>query len=298
MNCVSTLFQIWAFVVIRKRIDQSMTIISAIVCEQEQYELRIYTGYIGNVHRIYCGSTGNITNIYRIYCEWVTHEYRKLLLYCACGASLLRPQNGYKNHDAQKISQYTQRQQMDKMNARQKRGTRKQRKRARSPTPLPLHPCPLQRGHLPWLMSLNPLVLMLTTVLLLTKARAKRAKVGQLTSKQRRSKGRLLPLPQKMRTLYLSGCRKMRCCGEGDTSSLKIQPERRLCGKLKQGSWKWLLNISRAGGEVCTPGMSSFTGLSLARLPRSSQTGRCMCYKSVPSMRGKLDTACLHQWNL
>lgn len=49
----------------------------------------------------------------------------------------MRPQNGYKNHDAQKISQYTQRQQMDKMNTRQKRGTRKQRKRARSPTPPP-----------------------------------------------------------------------------------------------------------------------------------------------------------------
>ena len=49
----------------------------------------------------------------------------------------MRPQNGYKNHDAQKISQYTQRQQMDKMNARQKRGTGKQRKRARSPTPPP-----------------------------------------------------------------------------------------------------------------------------------------------------------------
>ena len=103
-------------------------LISAIVCEQEQYELRIYTRYIGNVYRMYCGSIGNITNIYRIYCEWVTHEYRKLRLYCACGASLLRPQNGYKNHDAQK---------MLKMNARQKRGTGKQRKRARSPTPPP-----------------------------------------------------------------------------------------------------------------------------------------------------------------
>ena len=40
----------------------------------------------------------------------------------------MRPQNGYKNHDAQK---------MLKMNARQKRGTGKQRKRARSPTPPP-----------------------------------------------------------------------------------------------------------------------------------------------------------------
>ena len=142
---------------------------------------RIYTGYIVNELRTNTGSCGCIARAEHLYCVHKTDIKTTTLRRCSRWMQGRNEGQGSKGrgpglplHPLLKRGPSLQPQPLLK----------------RGPT-LPLHPCPLQRGHLPWLMSLNPLVLMLTTVLLLTKARAK---AGQLTSKQRRSKGRLLPL--------------------------------------------------------------------------------------------------------